>query len=63
MTLLADDVGLGKTISAGLITSELIDRGRVSKILVVCPKLLGPQWKAELDTKFDITRVTGPYGA
>src|SRR6185437_8225481 len=55
VTLLADDVGLGKTISAGLIASELIARARVSKILIVCPKLLGPQWKNELQTKFDIS--------
>lgn len=55
VTLLADDVGLGKTVSAGLIMSELIARARVSKILIVCPKLLGPQWQAELDQKFDIT--------
>ena len=44
VTLLADDVSLGKTISAGLIISELIARSRISKILIVCPKLLGPQW-------------------
>jgi superfamily II DNA or RNA helicase len=54
VTLLADDVGLGKTISAGLVASELIARARVSKILIVCPKLLGPQWQAELQAKFDI---------
>jgi ERCC4-related helicase len=54
VTLLADDVGLGKTISAGLIVSELISRSRIQKILVVCPKLLGPQWKEELNAKFDI---------
>jgi SNF2 family DNA or RNA helicase len=54
VTLLADDVGLGKTISAGLIISELIARSRLSKILVVCPKLLGPQWQEELQTKFNI---------
>jgi len=54
VTLLADDVGLGKTISAGLIISELISRSRLSKILVVCPKLLGPQWREELLTKFNI---------
>jgi superfamily II DNA or RNA helicase len=54
VTLLADDVGLGKTISAGLIASELIARSRLSKILIVCPKLLGPQWQNELRTKFDI---------
>src|SRR3954447_26159195 len=54
VTLLADDVGLGKTISAGLVASELIARNRVAKILVVAPKLLGPQWQDELDTKFNI---------
>ena len=61
VTLLADDVGLGKTISAGLIISELASRSRVSKVLVVCPKILGPQWKSELSTKFDIPAkfVTG----
>lgn len=57
VTLLADDVGLGKTISAGLVISELISRGRLSKILVVCPKILLEQWKEELDTKFDISSV------
>src|SRR3984893_18787000 len=54
VTLLADDVGLGKTISAGLVASELISRARVSRILIVCPKLLGPQWQDELKAKFDI---------
>ena len=54
VTLLADDVGLGKTISAGLVASELISRSRVRKILIVCPKLLGPQWREELDSKFGI---------
>src|ERR1700722_6387346 len=54
VTLLADDVGLGKTISAGLIISELSARGRLAKVLIVCPKLLCPQWKQELETKFDI---------
>src|SRR6185437_187684 len=54
VTLLADDVGLGKTISAGLILSELIARKRLTKVLIVAPKLLGPQWKEELRTKFDI---------
>jgi SNF2 family DNA or RNA helicase len=52
VTLLADDVGLGKTISAGLVASELIARARVSRILI--PKLLGPQWRDELQGKFDI---------
>jgi superfamily II DNA or RNA helicase len=57
VTLLADDVGLGKTISAGLIASELLCRKRISKILIVCPKLLIPQWKEELDSKFGIPSV------
>lgn len=61
VTLLADDVGLGKTISAGLVASELIARSRVTKILIVCPKILGPQWKSELEQKFNIPAkvVTG----
>lgn len=54
VTLLADDVGLGKTISAGLVASELISRSRMSKMLIVCPKLLGPQWRDELQSKFNI---------
>lgn len=61
VTLLADDVGLGKTISAGLIMSELAARGRLSKTLVVCPKILCPQWQEELESKFEIpaTIATG----
>jgi superfamily II DNA or RNA helicase len=54
VSLLADDVGLGKTISAGLIMAELAARGRLQKTLIVCPKLLGPQWQEELDAKFGI---------
>src|SRR5215467_1938767 len=54
VTLLADDVGLGKTISAGLIVSELLARARLSKVLIVCPKVLAQQWKEELDAKFNI---------
>lgn len=57
VTLLADDVGLGKTISAGLVASELISRNRISKVLVVCPKLLIPQWKEELESKFGIPGI------
>src|SRR6266536_4879152 len=57
VTLLADDVGLGKTISAGLVASELMSRNRISKILVVCPKLLIPQWKEELESKFGIPGI------
>jgi superfamily II DNA or RNA helicase len=61
VTLLADDVGLGKTISAGLIMSELIARSRLSKTLIIAPKILGAQWQEELRTKFNIPAkvVTG----
>jgi len=61
VTLLADDVGLGKTISAGLVASELMARNKISKFLVVCPKLLMPQWQEELESKFGIPgiRATG----
>jgi superfamily II DNA or RNA helicase len=55
VTLLADDVGLGKTISAGLVASELVARRRIEGILIVAPKLLGPQWKEELEMKFGIS--------
>lgn len=54
VTLLADDVGLGKTISAGLVLSELMIRRRVSRALVICPSILGPQWIEELESKFGI---------
>lgn len=57
VTLLADDVWLWKTISAWLIMSELASRWRISKILIVCPKILMPQWQTELDTKFAIQSV------
>ena len=52
--LIADDVGLGKTISAGLIVSELISRRKVSRILIVCPKVLTSQWVSELEEKFGL---------
>lgn len=54
VTLLADDVGLGKTISAGLILCELMARRKVGRALVICPKILGPQWAEELWSKFGI---------
>jgi SNF2 family DNA or RNA helicase len=60
VSLLADDVGLGKTISAGLIMAELAARGRLQKTLIVCPKLLGPQWQEELDAKERLQRAVEP---
>lgn len=50
--LLADEVGLGKTIEAGLIIRELKLRGRVRRVLVVAPKGLVGQWVAEMRTHF-----------
>lgn len=51
--LLADEVGLGKTIEAGLIIRELKLRGLVSRILVVSPKGIATQWVAEMQTHFN----------
>jgi SNF2 family DNA or RNA helicase len=50
--MLLDDVGLGKTISAGLILAELIRRRRITNFLVVCPTILLDQWRQELEEKF-----------
>jgi hypothetical protein len=52
--LLADDVGLGKTIEAGLILTELIQRRSLRRILVVCPASLQRQWQEELEDKFNL---------
>ncbi len=51
--ILADEVGLGKTIEAGLIIKELKARGLVKRILVVCPTGLVTQWGSEMKEKFD----------
>ncbi len=50
--ILADEVGLGKTIEAGLIMKELLLRGEVDSVLVVSPKSLLSQWKSEMWEKF-----------
>ncbi len=52
--LVADDVGLGKTIEAGLVAQELILRHRVRSILVVCPASLQIKWKDEMRDKFGL---------
>jgi superfamily II DNA or RNA helicase len=52
--LLADDVGLGKTIQAGLIATELILRRRIKRILIVCPASLQVQWQEEMEEKFHL---------
>jgi len=52
--LIADDVGIGKTIEAGLILRELIDRGEVRGFTVLCPPHLCEQWQEELTEKFHL---------
>ena len=52
--LVADDVGIGKTIEAGLIARELLDRGEIRRMAVVCPPYLCDQWQKELLQKFSI---------
>lgn len=53
--LLADEVGLGKTIEAGLVIKELKMRGRVKRVLVIAPKGLIPQWIVEMEERFGET--------
>ncbi len=52
--LIADDVGIGKTIEAGLILREFIDRGEVDAFAVLCPPHLVEQWSNELRERFGI---------
>jgi superfamily II DNA or RNA helicase len=51
---IADDVGLGKTIEAGLITRELLLRKKVRDIVVACPPSVLPQWQDELEQRFGL---------
>ncbi|MCU0701337.1 MAG: DEAD/DEAH box helicase [Myxococcaceae bacterium] len=55
--LIADDVGVGKTIEAALIVRELLDRGDVDRFSVLCPPHLVEQWVHELDTGFHLRAV------
>jgi superfamily II DNA or RNA helicase len=52
--LIADDVGVGKTIEAALIARELLDRGDIERIAVLCPPHLVDQWVGELEAHFHI---------
>src|SRR5580704_1660579 len=52
--LIADDVGLGKTIEAGLVIRELMLRHRARRIVVVCPATLQIKWQAEMLDKFGL---------
>ena len=53
--LIADDVGLGKTIEAGLILSELLLRRRIQRVLILTPASLRLQWRDEMWDKFALT--------
>lgn len=56
--LLADEVGLGKTIEAGMVLKEYLLRGMAERVLVLTPASLVGQWREELETKFAITCAT-----
>lgn len=61
--LIADDVGIGKTIEAGLILRELMDRGEVDAFSVLCPPHLVEQWIDELKSRFGIDAVAVTSGS
>lgn len=55
--LVADDVGIGKTIEAALIAREFVDRGDATRVAVLCPPHLVEQWVTELETRFHLHAV------
>lgn len=55
--LIADDVGVGKTIEALLIAKEMLDRGEIKRMCVLCPPYLCDQWQKELSEKFNLEAV------
>ena len=58
--LVADEVGLGKTIEAGLVWTELRSRFDLQRLLVICPAMLRDKWKRELQRRFGVTaRICG----
>ena len=61
--LIADDVGIGKTIEAGLILREFLDRGEVDAFSVLCPPHLVEQWVLELKSRFGIDPVAVTSGS
>jgi len=52
--LIGDDVGLGKTIEAGLVLTELLIRRRIRRVLILCPASLRTQWRQEMRDKFSL---------
>jgi hypothetical protein len=61
--LLSDEVGLGKTIEAGLVVKELLTRGMVKRFLVLTVPSLVDQWEEELNEKFGLTTLTTNHAA
>lgn len=61
--LIADDVGIGKTIEAALIARELQDRGDIRRLTVLCPPHLVDQWTTELEDRFHFRPVAVTAGA
>ena len=61
--ILADEVGLGKTVEAGIVAFELIYRGLVGRILVLTPASLVLQWAREMREKFGLHFHSNPQGA
>lgn len=55
--LIADDVGIGKTIEGSLIAREMLDRGEIQRMAVLCPPHLCEQWQRELEQRFHIQAV------
>ena len=55
--LIADDVGIGKTIEGALIAREMLDRGEIGRMTVLCPPHLCEQWQRELSDRFHIHAV------
>ena len=55
--LVADDVGVGKTIGALLIAREMLDRGEIKRLCVLCPPYLCDQWQKELWEKANLDAI------
>ncbi len=61
--LIGDDVGIGKTIEAALVARELLDRGEIRRLCVLCPPHLCEQWASELEGKFHLPAVVVRAGS
>jgi superfamily II DNA or RNA helicase len=55
--LIADDVGIGKTIEGALVAREMLDRGEIQRLTVLCPPHLCEQWQGEMASRFHIPAV------